>query len=39
MAIDAGTEARTPLNDDFHADVAATQRYFDSARFDGITRL
>jgi isocitrate lyase len=39
MAIDAGSEARTPLNDDFHTDVAATQRYFDSARFDGITRL
>ncbi|MGB7868989.1 MAG: isocitrate lyase ICL2 [Mycobacterium sp.] len=43
MAIDAGTEARTPLQDDFHndfeKDIAATQRYFDSPRFDGITRL
>src|SRR6476660_7477097 len=43
MAIDADTEARTPLKDDFHSDyekdVAATQRYFDSPRFDGITRL
>ena len=43
MAIDADTEARTPLQDDFHndfeKDIAATQRYFDSPRFDGITRL
>ncbi|HEY2449103.1 MAG TPA: isocitrate lyase ICL2 [Mycobacterium sp.] len=39
MAIDAETEARAPLADDFHNDVAATQRYFDSPRFDGITRL
>jgi isocitrate lyase len=39
MAIDADTEARAPLADDFHNDVAATQRYFDSPRFDGITRL
>ncbi|MGB8209791.1 MAG: isocitrate lyase/phosphoenolpyruvate mutase family protein, partial [Mycobacterium sp.] len=43
MAIDADTEARTPLQDDFHndfeKDTAATQRYFDSPRFDGITRL
>jgi isocitrate lyase len=39
MAIDADTEARTPLADDFHKDVAATQRYFDSLRFEGITRL
>jgi isocitrate lyase len=39
MAIDADTEARTPLADDFHNDVAATQRYFDSLRFEGITRL
>jgi isocitrate/methylisocitrate lyase len=39
MAIDAGTEARTTLEDDFDKDVAATQRYFDSPRFDGITRL
>jgi isocitrate lyase len=43
MAIDAGTEARTPLQDDFHndfeKDIAATQQYFDSPRFDGITRL
>src|SRR6201986_3603087 len=43
MAIDAGSEARTPLREDFHddfeKDIAATQRYFDSPRFDGITRL
>src|SRR5580693_4671997 len=43
MAIDAGTEARTPLQDDFHndfeKDIAATQAYQDSPRFDGITRL
>jgi isocitrate lyase len=39
MAIDADTEARTTLEDDFDKDVAATQRYFDSPRFDGITRL
>ena len=39
MAIDAGTEARTSSRDDFHDDVAATQQYFDSPRFDGITRL
>ncbi|HME14052.1 MAG TPA: isocitrate lyase ICL2 [Mycobacterium sp.] len=43
MAIDAGTEARTPRQDDFHndfeKDIPATQRYFDSPRFDGITRL
>ncbi|MGB6205442.1 isocitrate lyase ICL2 [Mycobacterium sp.] len=39
MAIDADTEARTPLGDAFHNDVAATQRYFDSPRFEGITRL
>ncbi len=39
MAIDADAGARTPLEDDFQRDVAATQRYFDSPRFDGITRL
>jgi isocitrate lyase len=39
MAIDADTEARTTLEDEFDKDVAATQRYFDSSRFDGITRL
>jgi isocitrate lyase len=39
MALDADTGAPTPLQDDFHSDVAATQRYFDSPRFDGITRL
>src|ERR1700751_2391352 len=39
MAIDAGTEAGTTLEDDFDRDVAATQRYFDSPRFEGITRL
>ncbi|BBZ13626.1 isocitrate lyase ICL2 [Mycobacterium branderi] len=33
--IEADTETRTPYDDD----VAATQRYFDSPRFDGITRL
>ena len=33
--IEADTEALTP----FEQDVAATQRYFDSPRFDGIVRL
>jgi isocitrate lyase len=33
--IDADAEARTP----FEQDVAATERYFDSSRFDGIIRL
>ncbi|MGH3968555.1 MAG: isocitrate lyase/phosphoenolpyruvate mutase family protein, partial [Mycobacterium sp.] len=33
--IEADTETRTP----FEQDVAATQRYFDSPRFDGIVRL
>src|SRR5689334_19937328 len=33
--IDAGVEPRTP----FEQDVAATQRYFDSPRFEGIVRL
>ena len=31
----SGSDAHTP----FEQDVAATQRYFDSPRFDGITRL
>jgi isocitrate lyase len=43
MAIDADTGARTSVADeapdDFQKDVAATQRYFDSPRFEGITRL
>jgi isocitrate/methylisocitrate lyase len=39
MAIDADTEARTPVANAFHKDVAATQKYFDSPRFEGITRL
>jgi isocitrate lyase len=39
MAVDADTQARTSLDDDFHAQVAATQQYFDSPRFEGITRL
>jgi isocitrate lyase len=39
MAIDADTGTRTAHADDFHNDVTATQRYFDSPRFDGITRL
>ena len=33
--IEADAEAQTP----FEQDVAATQRYFDSPRFDGIIRL
>ena len=33
--IDADTKVRTP----FEQDVAATQAYFDSPRFDGIIRL
>jgi isocitrate lyase len=43
MAIDADTGAHAPLEGNFHSDfendIAATQRYFDSPRFDGITRL
>ena len=39
MAIDADTEAGTSVEQAFDDDVAATERYFDSARFDGITRL
>jgi isocitrate lyase len=39
MAIDADTGTRAAHADDFHSDVAATQRYFDSPRFDGITRV
>ncbi|MBV8182359.1 MAG: isocitrate lyase ICL2 [Mycobacterium sp.] len=40
MAItDVHAEAPTPFEQDFDKDVAATQRYFDSPRFDGITRL
>src|ERR671931_2207904 len=35
VMIDADAEARTP----FEQAVAATQRYFDSPRFDGIVRL
>ena len=35
MAIDTDTEVNTP----FEQDVAATQRYFGSSRFDGIIRL
>ena len=35
MAIDTDTEVHSP----FEQDVAATQRYFDSSRFDGIIRL
>lgn len=35
MAIDAGTTAQTP----FEQEVAATQRYFDDPRFEGIIRL
>jgi isocitrate lyase len=37
--IDAGTEVHTPFEQDFDKDIAATQRYFDSSRFDGIIRL
>jgi len=35
MAIDTESEVHSP----FEQDVAATQRYFDSSRFDGIIRL
>jgi isocitrate lyase len=35
MAIDTDTEVHSP----FEQDVAATQRYIDSSRFDGIIRL
>jgi isocitrate lyase len=43
MAVDADTESHTSVADnvpdDFQKDLAATQRYFDSPRFEGITRL
>jgi isocitrate lyase len=39
MAVDADTESHTSVADTFHDKVAATQRYFDSPRFEGITRL
>jgi isocitrate lyase len=39
MAVDADTESHTSVADTFHDEVAATQRYFDSPRFEGITRL
>jgi isocitrate lyase len=35
VTIEADAKARTP----FEQDVVATQQYFDSSRFDGITRL
>ncbi len=35
VTIEADAKARTP----FEQDVVATQEYFDSSRFDGITRL
>jgi isocitrate lyase len=37
--IETDAAARTPFEQDFGKDVAATQRYFDSPRFDGIIRL
>ncbi|MGH3597865.1 MAG: isocitrate lyase ICL2 [Mycobacterium sp.] len=37
--IETDAEAPTPFEQDFEKDIAATQRYFDSPRFDGITRL
>src|SRR6201987_2356110 len=43
MGIDPDTGAHAPVEgnfpSDFENDKAATQRYFDSPRFDGITRL
>lgn len=37
--IGADAEAATPFEQDFDKDLAATQRYFDSPRFNGIIRL
>ncbi len=37
--IDKDIEVRTSVEAHFDQEVAATQRYFDSSRFDGITRL
>ncbi len=37
--IETNTTASAPVERDVEADVAATQRYFDSPRFEGITRL
>src|ERR1700761_6219324 len=38
--IEADAQTQTPFEQgSFESDVAATQQYFDSSRFDGITRL
>ncbi|GFG72827.1 isocitrate lyase ICL2 [Mycobacterium botniense] len=37
--IEADAAARTPFTQDLENEIAATQRYFDSPRFDGIIRL
>src|SRR5277367_1695925 len=37
--IEADAKAPAPFEQDFEKDVADTQQYIDSARFDGITRL
>ncbi|WP_409437525.1 isocitrate lyase ICL2 [Mycobacterium sp. SMC-14] len=37
--IETNSTASTPVERDVHADVAAVQKYFDSPRFEGITRL
>ncbi|QNI07186.1 isocitrate lyase family protein [Mycobacterium kubicae] len=40
MAIaETDTEVQTPIQQKFQQDIAATQQYFDSPRFDGIIRL
>jgi isocitrate lyase len=37
--IEADAATPTPFEQDFEKNIAATQRYFDSQRFDGIIRL
>ena len=37
--VETDTEVPTPFEQNFDKDVAATQRYFDGSRFDGIIRL
>jgi isocitrate lyase len=37
--VETDTEVPTPFEQNFDRDVAATQRYFDGSRFDGIIRL
>jgi isocitrate lyase len=37
--VETDTDVRTPFDQDFEKEIAATQRYFDGSRFAGIIRL